>query len=215
MTDSHLLVGGGIDAPVEAVVFDVGRVLFQWDLRCLFGKLIDNAEELEWFVANVVSESWHHQHDEGRAIAEMVAERAREFPEHASLIAAYATRFNETIPGPVPGSLELVDRLHEAGVPLYSITNFGVDFWAGFHPTQPVFSLFRDIVVSGAEQVAKPEPAIYRIAAQRFGHAPSRMLFIDDKSDNIAAAQALGWQGHHFRDAATLEVELRSRGLIG
>lgn len=199
---------------IEAVVFDVGRVLYQWQLRILFAKLIADPDELDWFLAHVVTEEWHFQHDAGRPLAEMVPERQAEFPRHAALIAAYAERFNESIPGPVPGSLELVAQLDEAGVPLYAITNFGAELWAQFRPTAPVFDRFRDIVVSGAEKLAKPDPAIYRLAEQRFGHAPHSMLFIDDNAANVAAAAQLGWQVHHFHDAARLEADLIARGLL-
>src|SRR3546814_9485997 len=109
----------------QSVIFDVGRVLFDWDLRHLFAKLIDDKDRLEWFVTNVVTPEWHFQHDAGRPLAEMVPELKAEFPDHAPLIDAYASRFNETIPGPMPGSLELVERLGAAGVPLFAITNFG------------------------------------------------------------------------------------------
>ena len=101
---------------ISAVVFDVGRVLFRWNLRHLFAQLIADEQELEWFVTTVVTEEWHYNHDAGVPLAEMVPQRQAEFPDHAHLIEAYATRFNETIPGPVPGSLELVEALHEAGV---------------------------------------------------------------------------------------------------
>lgn len=201
-------------APVEAVVFDVGRVLFQWDLRHLFAQLIADPAELDWFCANVVTEQWHFQHDAGRPLAEMVAERTAEYPGHAPLIAAYAARFNDSIPGPVPGSLELVEALHRGGVPLYAITNFGAEFWDGFRAVQPIFDRFRDVVVSGVEKLTKPDPAIYALAARRFGHAPGAMLFIDDNETNVASARACGWQAHHFTDAVTLADELRQRGLI-
>ena len=200
---------------IEAVVFDIGRVLVQWDLRCLFSKLIADSAELDWFLANVVTEQWHFQHDQGRPLAEMVPERIAEFPAYARHIEAYATRFNESVPGPVPGSLELVDALHAANMPLYAITNFGAEFWDQFRPAQPVFDCFRDIVVSGVEKIAKPDPAIFALAQQRFGHAPGAMLFIDDNADNIAAARALGWQVHHFDNAERLAADLRGRGLIG
>lgn len=200
---------------VEAVVFDVGKVLFDWDLRHLYAKLIDDRDELEWFVTNVVTVEWHFQHDAGRALADMEAERSAEFPDHAHLIRAYTTRFNESIPGPIPGSLELVETLDRQGIPLYAITNFGAEFWDQFRPTQPVFDRFRDIVVSGVEKLVKPDPAIYALAASRFGHAPEAMLFIDDNAENVAAARAGGWHAHHFTDAATLAADLRGRGLIG
>jgi 2-haloacid dehalogenase len=200
--------------PVSSVVFDIGRVLFQWDFRHLFGKLIADPAELEWFVSNVVTEEWHYQHDAGRSLAEMVAERSAEFPEHARLIEAYAQRFNESIPGPVPGSLELVEALHARAVPLYAITNFGAEFWPRFRDTQPVFAWFRDVVVSGEERITKPDRAIYALAAQRFGHPPETMLFIDDNAANIASARDCGWQVHHFVDAPTLAADLRGRGLL-
>ena len=82
-------------------------------------------------------------------------------------------------------------------------------------PTVPVFGHFRDIVVSGIEKIAKPDPAIFALAEARFGHAPGAMLFIDDNAANITAAAALGWQVHHFRDAALLREDLSVRGLIG
>jgi 2-haloacid dehalogenase len=125
----------------KAVVFDVGRVLFQWNLRFLFNKLIADASERAWFLANVVTEEWHFQHDRGRVLVEMVEERCAEFPEHAGLIRAYAARFNETVPGPVEGSLEIVERLHQESVPIYGLTNFGHELWEQFRPAQPIFDL--------------------------------------------------------------------------
>ena len=150
----------------------------------------------------------------GRPAAEMVAERSALFPEYATLIADWFARFNESIPGPVEGSLELVGRLLARGVPLHGITNFGADTWAGFRPTAPVFDAFRDIVVSGDEKLAKPDPAIYALAERRFGYAPQAMLFIDDSLPNVEAARARGWHAHHFSDAAGLEGELIEWNLL-
>ena len=203
-----------MNQPVEAVVFDVGRVLYQWQLSALFDRIVPDADRRARVLAEVVTEDWHFEHDRGRALADMVPERIARFPEFEPEIRAYATRFNETIPGPVPGSIELVERLDARGVPLFAITNFGAEFWARFRPTAPVFDRFRDIVVSGEEKLAKPERAIFDLAARRFGHAPADMLFIDDNADNIDAARACGWQVHHFVTAADLQRDLEQRGLI-
>ena len=199
---------------VEAVVFDVGRVLYRWDLRILFEQLIEDEERLEFLLSEVVTEQWHFQHDAGRPLGDMVPERQAQFPDYADALDAYRTRFNETIPGPVPGSLEIVRELHERDVPLYAITNFGAEFWDGFRPTAPIFDLFREIVVSGKERIAKPDDRIFALAARRFGHDPDKMLFIDDNAANIAAARALGWQVHHFLDASRLRNDLKARGLL-
>lgn len=199
---------------IEAVVFDVGRVLYQWQLRALFEKIEPDPARLERLLGEIVSEEWHFQHDRGRPLAEMVAERTAQHPDFADAIHAYATRFNESAPGPVPGSLELVEELDARGIPLFAITNFGAELWAAFHPERPIFARFRDIVVSGEEKLAKPDPAIYALAARRFGHAPGAMLFIDDNPANVAAARASGWHVHHFIDAPTLRGGLVERGLL-
>lgn len=199
---------------VDAIIFDVGNVLYQWDIRNLYARLIDDPVALDHFVTQVVTLEWHSQHDAGRPLAEMVEELTAQFPEHAPLIAQYVPRWLETIPGPVPRMIDLAEKLALLGYPLFGITNFGVEFWDMFRPTAPVFDLFRDIVVSGAEKLVKPDPAIYRLAIARFGIDPARTLFIDDREDNVASAIACGLQGHVFRDAETLEAELIARGVI-
>src|SRR3546814_1043940 len=83
----------------------------------------------------------------------------------------------------MPGSLELVERLDDAGGPLFAITNFGHEFWEGFRPTQPIFDRFRDIIVSGTEKLMKPDPAIYALAIERFG--------IDRSEEHTSELQSL------------------------
>ena len=199
---------------IQAVVFDVGRVIVQWDMRLLFEKLIDDPQELDWFLGNVVTEEWHMQHDAGRPIADMIAERIDLYPDYAPHIEAYGTRFLETIPDRVPGTVQLIERLDARGWPLFAITNFGTDFWAQYRPTEPVFERFGDIVVSGHEKTIKPGREIFDIARQRFGLPASNMFFIDDNAANIAAARQFGWQVHHFTCAAQLESDLSARGLL-
>ena len=199
---------------VRAVVFDVGNVLYQWSLEALFAKLIANREELNWFLTTVVTPEWHFQHDAGRPLADMTAELRAAYPTYSHVIDAYQHRFNETIHAPVPGSLEIVDALAARGVPIFGITNFGAEFWAGFRPTAPIFDHFRDIIVSGEEKLVKPDPAIYALALRRFGLAPGEGIFIDDRLENVEAADANGFIGHHFADAPTLRTDLNDRGLL-
>ena len=199
---------------IEAVVFDVGRVLYRWQLSALFDAIIDDPAERAFVLSHVVTEDWHFEHDRGRPLSAMVPERKALFPDHAHWIDAYAARFNETIPGPVEGSHAIVHDLAAQGVPLYAITNFGSEFWDGFRPTAPIFDLFEDIVVSGKERLAKPDPEIFRLSARRFGRDPGEMFFIDDNAANVEAARESGWHAHHFADADTLRADLVARGLL-
>ena len=82
--------------------------------------------------------------------------------------------------------------------------------WRGW----PIFDLFADVVVSGEERVAKPDPAIFAIAERRFGRTGGELFFTDDNPANVAAARARGWQAHLFEGAAGLEAELVLAGLL-
>jgi 2-haloacid dehalogenase len=205
--------GLGGNSP-RAVVWDIGRVLYQWNLRFLFGKLIADPVELEWFVSNVVTEEWHFQSDEGRPLAEMIPELKARFPDHAPLIDVYHPRFLETLPAPVPGTHALVEQLAARGVPQFALSNFGAEFWAMFRSTAPVFDHFTHCVISGQERCVKPHPQIYQVLEERSGFPTGELLFIDDRADNIAAAVARGWHGHVFTDAAALAADLTRHGLL-
>jgi 2-haloacid dehalogenase len=198
----------------KAVVFDVGRVLFHWQLRALFEKIIADRDELDWFLANVVTEEWHFQHDRGATLAQMLPARISEFPDQALRIAAYAARFNETCYAPVEGVHEIVRRLHAAKTPLYCLTNYGDELFAQFRASQPIFELFDDIVVSGVERAAKPDARIYEIAEQRSGRSGSALFFTDDNPANVDAARARGWDAHLFTDAGALEAHLKDAAIL-
>ncbi|OYX62316.1 MAG: hydrolase [Novosphingobium sp. 32-60-15] len=200
---------------IEAVVWDIGRVLVEWDLSRIYRDAIPDESDRRRFVTDVVSEQWHMQHDAGVSFATMVAARQAEFPQYADLIALYATQWLESIPGPVAGTHDLIKRLTRRGVPQYAITNFGVDAWDLFRPTFPILDHMQDIVVSGVERLVKPGEAIFELAAQRFSRSPASMLFIDDSAANVATARQLGWTAHHFTgDAAVLEDQMVQLGLL-
>jgi 2-haloacid dehalogenase len=99
----------------KAVVFDVGNVLVDWNVRAFYAPLIPDPARLDWFLAEVVTPAWHFQHDAGRAFAETSAELIARYPDEAELIRQYGPRFNETIVGAIPGMIELVEQL--AAVP--------------------------------------------------------------------------------------------------
>lgn len=200
---------------VTSVIFDVGHVLYDWDPRVLYERLFDDEQALDAFLNDVATREWHFQHDAGRSFAETSAELSALHPQHADMIALWGPRFSEQIPGPIPGMIDLVEELDAAAVPLFAITNFSGEFFAPFRAREAaVFDRFRDIVVSGDERLVKPDPAIFRLALNRFGLTAAEALFVDDNAANVAAARALGIRSHHFAGAAALRGELVDLGLL-
>ena len=187
-------------------------VLYDWDPARLYPD-VDPAQVAR-FLAEVATAAWHEQHDIGRPFAETSAEFAAAYPRYAPLIARWGPEFNSSLT-PVPGMARLVAELDRAGVPLFAITNFSAEFWAPFRAAEAaLFDRFAGILVSGEERLVKPDPAIYALALKRFGLAPGEALFVDDRAENVAAADAAGLVGHVFTGAGELCGELERQGLL-
>jgi len=199
--------------PVTAVVFDVGNVLIRWDPRLLFEKLIGDEGALDHFLAQVCSPDWNLEQDRGRSWDEAIRERVALFPEHEALIRAYDARWQEMVPGPIEGSVRLLESLIDGGVPVYAITNFSTAKFLEARERFPFLKRFRDVVVSGEVRLVKPDPAIYRLLLDRQGLDPAATLFIDDSAANVAGAQAVGLRTHLFRNPDALRADLAGLGL--
>jgi 2-haloacid dehalogenase len=199
----------------EAVIFDVGNVLYGWDPESfLVNQLADDEERLR-FIEDSGFYAWHEGLDGGRPFAEAEAELSEKFPAYAELISAWGNRFGETISGPIAGSHALVEELDARGVPLFAITNFSHEFWVPFHAKEAAFfARFRDIVVSGEEKLLKPDPAIYYLALDRFGLKSADALFIDDRAINCEGAEAVGMNAHLFTTPEDLRTRLVAEGLL-
>jgi 2-haloacid dehalogenase len=198
---------------VDAVVFDVGNVLVEWDPRLLYRKLTDDEARIEEFLSGVCTAAWNHRIDLGEPWDDLVEELAATHPSHREWIQAYHQRWNEMLGDLIAESVAALHCLRAAGVPVYGLSNFSTETWPIAVERYDVLSLFDDLVLSGDVRLAKPDPAIFELAARRFGVDPAETLFIDDRADNVAAAAAAGWHTHHFTDPAALQPALASLGL--
>jgi putative hydrolase of the HAD superfamily len=77
-----------------------------------------------------------------------------------------------------------------------------------------IHDLFKVVINSARVGVAKPDPRAYQLALDGLGVAPHEALFIDDKSRNVRASEALGIPTIHYTTAEALEEELIRRGVL-
>lgn len=200
-------------APVDAVVFDLGNVLVRWEAARAFDGLLEDAE-VERFFADVDFPALNLRQDAGRPWREARAEVARSHPQHAATLDLYVERFAHALPGPVPGSAEVVDDLRAAGVRVLGLTNWSAETYHHAVPAAPVIDRLEAVVVSGREGLVKPDPRIFHLLAERHGLDPARTVFTDDSAANVAGAAALGYQAVVFTSAAALRAELVVRGAL-
>jgi 2-haloacid dehalogenase len=192
----------------EAVVFDLGGVLLDWDPRYLYRKLIADDAEMERFLAEVCTMKWHAAHDLGVPVAESCAELAAAHPEYAELINAWGERSEEMVAGPIEGSVEILNELLQKGVRCYALTNMERETYPLRLRRFPFMGWFAGTVVSSLEGVAKPDPEIFRRLLDRFALEPARTIMIDDSPPNIDTAASLGMTALRFTSPIALRAAL-------
>jgi 2-haloacid dehalogenase len=200
--------------PVEAVVFDVGGVLLDWDPRHLYRKLFADESEMEWFLAEICTPAWHAPHDRGVSTEASCAALASSYPQFSQLIWAWWKRSEEMIGGVDAGSVEILRAVRETGLPCYALTNMEAETYPLRLERFPFLGWFDGTVVSGREGMAKPEPGVFTRLLDRFGLKPSTTLMIDDTKENLEAASKLGIQTTLFRSSGQLRAELETAEVL-
>lgn len=199
---------------IKAVVFDMGNVLLDWNPRHLYRELIADEAEMEHFLANICTMEWHHAHDQGgKTFKENADLLSAQYPQHEELIRAWGDRWLDMIKCRIEGTYDLVADLQAAGFKLFGLTNVPDEKFDDLNAAFRVFEGFHDVVVSGRENCAKPDPAIYELLEQRTGHAGAELVFLDDLPRNIEAARARGWHGVVFEHPEQATADLRALGL--
>jgi 2-haloacid dehalogenase len=200
---------------ITAVVFDIGGVLIDWNREHLYRKLIADPDRRQEFLSTICTMEWNHEMDEGRSVPEAVASLAVAHPDHAALVDAWWSRWPEMLGGEIPGTRSVAETLARSGWSLYAITNWSADTWPyGVQQYPFLEGLFEGIVVSGHEQVAKPDPRLFEILNERYGLDPKTTIFIDDSPVNIETADDIGYITHRFTTADRLRLWLNELGLL-
>jgi 2-haloacid dehalogenase len=201
--------------PVEAVVFDLGGVLLDWNPRYLYRQLVDDEQMMEHFLSEICTLEWHEAHDRGVPFERSASELVAVYPEYADLIRAWGERSEEMVGGPIDGTVAILAELRARGVPCYALTNMEAETYPLRRERFEFLRWFDGTVVSAQEGTVKPDPEIFRRLLDRFGLVAERTLMVDDAERNIAAARSLGMQTVHFRSPDQLREWLVAAGLLG
>lgn len=197
----------------KVLVFDIGNVLLHWDPDILFAKLIPDSEARTAFFRDILPPEWNIEQDRGREWAEAEAERIALFPDQAPLIRAFRARWHEMIPHAIADNVAVLEAAQAGGIPCYAITNFAADTFAEAQARFPFLTRFDGAVVSAAERLIKPDPAIFEVFLSRYDQRPEACLFMDDSAKNIATARDMGFATIHVTPETDLRREVAAHGL--
>lgn len=197
----------------DAVVWDIGRVLIEYDPIRFYDRVIGPERRKALFAA-VDLERYNLRSDAGESLQALIEECAQDHPDFSSEIRLFSDRWIEMASPEIPGSVHLLQALKARGIPVLALSNFGVETFEIACQHYPFLNSFDGCYVSGHLKMIKPDPAFYAVLEQGSGYAPEQLLFTDDRPENIAAAAARGWKTHLFKTPQGWAECLQKHGLI-
>jgi 2-haloacid dehalogenase len=200
---------------IDAVAFDLGGVLIDWNPRYLYRQLFPDPDEMEDFLARICTGDWHRPHDLGADITASCRRLAARHPHHRDAIMAWAERGEEMAAGQFDQAVCVLSEVKAAGLRCYALSNMEPEAFRIRHARFSFMTWFDGHVISGIEGVAKPDQRIFEILLERYALAPEATVFVDDVQRNVEAARALGINAVRYTGAEQLRRELRTLGVPG
>lgn len=203
-------------SPVDAVVFDLGNVLIRWDPQPAIAAGVGEQRARDFLDGHEFDfAAWNRQQDAGRSFVEAEETAVAAYPHLADEIRSYRVNFGKSMVGAIAGTVDILKQLHAAGIPLVALTNWSAETFPAAVAAFDFLDLFEDIIVSGEEGVAKPDPEIFEALEGRIRHLGSLddCVFIDDSLANVQAAAVAGMDAIAFTTPEELRADLLVRGL--
>ncbi|MFY9262177.1 MAG: HAD family phosphatase [Actinomycetaceae bacterium] len=109
-----------------------------------------------------------------------------------------------------PAMVTWLEELRANGVVPGLLSNIPTNILAKNRARFPWLKLFKPAIFSCEVGLAKPDPAIYRLAATQMNAPPHDILFLDDTAVNIPPAHAVGMTAVLFTDEATARTDVHA-----
>ena len=198
----------------QTIVFDFGGVLIDWNPRYLYRSVFEKEAEMEWFLEHICTSEWNLKIDAGKPFADSVRELSGIFPEWAHEIEAFHSGWEKMLGGEIMESVRILKEIQSRQYKVYGLTNWSAETFPVALNQFDFLQSLDGIVVSGAEKLVKPDPAIFHLLLGRYKLKAKDCVFIDDNINNVNVASSLGFDAIHFIGASQLRKALADRGII-
>lgn len=184
---------------IKNVVFDFGGVLLDWNPRYFYKSIFNDDQKMEYFLQNIATSTWNAQMDKGRSFEECMKELAEQYPEYKDPIMLYRKGWETMLKGPIEAGMRVLDAVMNAQkFKVYGLTNWSAETFPGTFNKYKFLQKFEGIVVSGEEQMIKPEKGIYLTLIERYNLVPEETFFMDDNIQNVETALSRGINAVQF-----------------
>lgn len=196
--------------PIKNLVFDIGQVLVRLRPERLLN-LFATHGFVPQDLPDIVARIGLHEYEAGRFDGEELLSRlialAPQPPPRAAVRAAWLDLFE-----PIDAMLEFARRAR-GPYRTFLLSNVGDLHWSELDRAYGLHTLTDASLASYTTGYIKPQFEIYALAEHRFALEPAATVFIDDRADNVAAAQARGWHALQHHDVAETFAALRALGI--
>ena len=184
---------------IKNIIFDMGRVLLQFEPYVSLNKYCDKEEDKELIYKELFQGPEWIMGDEGKITNgqryELVKER---IPERLHQTLKLVVENWDMCMEPVEGALEFYKLVKEKGYHTYILSNACNRFFHYF-PKHYELNSFDGVVVSSDVKMIKPNREIYEYILNTYQLRPEECLFIDDVEANIEVAKETGMKGIVFK----------------
>lgn len=198
---------------MNAVIFDIGNVLIEWQPERYYDAVI-GADRRRAMFAAIDLHAMNDKVDQGQNFRDVVYAAADAHPEWGAEIRMWHDDWLKLATPAIDHSVRLLRALRAAHVPVFALSNFGIQTFALAEPVYPFLKEFDRRYISGHMGVVKPWPPIYEMVEADCGLDPATLLFADDRQENLDTAAARGWQTHLFDGPKGFAARLVAEGLL-
>ena len=200
---------------LTTIVFDLGGVLIDWNPRYLYREIFNDDEAMELFLAKICTPEWNEKQDAGRSLKEATDSLIENHPLWDKEIGAFYGQWEKMLNGSIESTVKILDYLvKQKKYKLYALTNWSSETWPIAWDKFPFLDWFEGILVSGREELAKPDSKIYELLFERFDINPEEALFIDDNLRNVDASIKAGMDAVQFTTPEDLNAFLLDQKII-
>ncbi len=189
-------------------LFDLGGVFFDWDPHYFYKDIFIDKKERDNFLNNICNDEWNNKQDAGRLIKDAENDLIQKFPYYEDKIRLYYKNHHRMFRKIFQTSVDILHELKNNKYECYVLSNWSWETFLGMDKKYPFLNQFDDLIISGKEKLVKPDAQIYKLAIKRFNLIPEETIFIDDKKENIDAANKLGFLTIHLTDPEIITQEI-------
>ena len=190
---------------VQKFLFDLGNVFFDWNPERVLKPIFNDDERMNFFIKNISFPLLDTRCDAGITIEVAVNDAVKKLPDFEKEIKLYYPNHGNMVGGFFQKTVDIFYKVKNLNYPCYVLSNWSAETYEGMEETYPFLKDFDGKIISGRDFLIKPDPAIYELAISRFDLVPQETLFIDDRLDNIQAAQNLNFQTIHLTDPSLIQ----------